>query len=99
MLILSVLAPGVRPATAPASLTGRSAETNANAALLAIRFSFVVVAVIVAPTVPEAPLNVIAAPLAGRAFTVWSGESGSAIIDGEVVSVAVLEPETSAVMT
>src|SRR6187399_2921047 len=95
----SVFAPGVRPATAPASATGRSAETQAKAAGFAMRPCFDRVAAIVAPTVPVAPLNVIAARLPGRSVIVCNCEFGSAIIGGEIDSVPVDDPLSGAVMT
>ena len=75
------------PTEAPLSVFDNGALTNANAAGLKIRLTFDVTAVIVAPTVPVAPENVIAAPLAGEAVTVWSGPL--VMMAGVKVSVAV----------
>src|SRR4051812_10022839 len=101
MLTLSPFAPGVRPDTAPARAVGRSAETKANAPRFAMTPCLLCVAAIVTLTVPPAGLafrNDSAALLPQSAVMVCSCEFVSAIIAGEMLSVAVDDPDRSAVI-
>src|ERR1035437_7056673 len=86
-----------RPATAPASLTGRSAITNANAPGSNSSDCFDVCVAIVALTLPVAPTNVIVALAAGETVTVCNG--GAVIIAGLMFNVAVLDPLIGAMTT